>query len=82
MQDDTVLLRRHFREVGDERPRRLIGFRMDSILCHRDDIRPIFDLELEGSPLQAVRDEISLQRVRKYIVDNPCQWQQDKLFVE
>jgi REP element-mobilizing transposase RayT len=31
---------------------------------------------------QIVRDEISLQRVREYIVNNPCQWQQDKLFEE
>jgi REP element-mobilizing transposase RayT len=31
---------------------------------------------------QIVRDEISLQRVREYIVNNPRQWQQDKLFAE
>jgi putative transposase len=30
---------------------------------------------------QIVRDEISLQRIREYIVNNPYQWQQDKLFV-
>lgn len=29
---------------------------------------------------QIVRDETSLQRIREYIVNNPCQWQQDKLF--
>ena len=31
---------------------------------------------------QIVRDEISLQRVREYIVNNPRQWQKDKLFAE
>jgi REP element-mobilizing transposase RayT len=30
---------------------------------------------------QIVRDEISLRRIREYIVNNPCQWQQDDLFV-
>jgi REP element-mobilizing transposase RayT len=30
---------------------------------------------------QIVRDETSLRRIREYIVNNPCQWQQDKLFV-
>jgi REP element-mobilizing transposase RayT len=29
---------------------------------------------------QIVRDETSLRRIREYIVNNPCQWQQDKLF--
>ena len=29
---------------------------------------------------QIVRDEISLRRMRGYIVNNPYQWQQDKLF--
>jgi len=29
---------------------------------------------------QIVRDEISLRRMREYIVNNPYQWQQDKLF--
>jgi len=29
---------------------------------------------------QIVHDEISLRRIRKYIVNNPYQWQQDKLF--
>jgi len=29
---------------------------------------------------QIVRDEISLQRMREYVVNNPYQWQQDKLF--
>ncbi len=29
---------------------------------------------------QIIRDEISLRRIREYIVNNPCQWQQDKLF--
>jgi putative transposase len=29
---------------------------------------------------QIVRDETSLQRIREYIVNNPHQWQQDKLF--
>jgi REP element-mobilizing transposase RayT len=29
---------------------------------------------------QIVRDEISLRRIREYIVNNPYQWQQDKLF--
>jgi REP element-mobilizing transposase RayT len=29
---------------------------------------------------QIIRDEISLRRVREYIVNNPCQWRQDKLF--
>jgi putative transposase len=29
---------------------------------------------------QIVRDETSLQRIREYIINNPCQWQQDKLF--
>jgi len=29
---------------------------------------------------QIVRNETSLQRIRKYIVNNPCQWQQDELF--
>jgi putative transposase len=31
---------------------------------------------------QIVRDEISLRRVREYIINNPRQWQQDKLFAE
>jgi REP element-mobilizing transposase RayT len=31
---------------------------------------------------QIIRDEISLRRVREYIVNNPCQWQRDKLFAE
>jgi putative transposase len=31
---------------------------------------------------QIVRDEISLRRVREYIINNPRQWQQDKLFVK
>jgi len=30
---------------------------------------------------QIVRNEISLRRIREYIVNNPCQWQQDDLFV-
>ena len=30
---------------------------------------------------QIVRDEILLRRIREYIVNNPYQWQQDKLFV-
>ncbi|MFB0525412.1 MAG: transposase [Phycisphaerae bacterium] len=30
---------------------------------------------------QIVRDEISLRRIREYIVNNPYQWQKDKLFV-
>ncbi len=29
---------------------------------------------------QIVRDEISLRRIREYIVNNPYQWQKDKLF--
>lgn len=29
---------------------------------------------------QIVRDEISMRRIREYIVNNPHQWQQDKLF--
>jgi putative transposase len=31
---------------------------------------------------QIVRDETSLRRVREYIINNPRQWQQDKLFAE
>lgn len=31
---------------------------------------------------QIVRDEISLRRVHEYIINNPRQWQQDKLFAE
>jgi len=29
---------------------------------------------------QIVRDEISLRRIREYIINNPYQWQKDKLF--
>jgi len=29
---------------------------------------------------QIVRNKTSLQRIREYIVNNPCQWQQDELF--
>ncbi len=29
---------------------------------------------------QIIRDEISLRRIREYIVNNPYQWQNDKLF--
>jgi putative transposase len=31
---------------------------------------------------QIIRDETSLQRIREYIANNPCQWQRDKLFVQ
>jgi len=31
---------------------------------------------------QIIRDETSLRRVREYIINNPRQWQQDKLFAE
>ncbi|MGA2679328.1 MAG: transposase [Sedimentisphaerales bacterium] len=31
---------------------------------------------------QIIRDETSLRRVREYIIKNPRQWQQDKLFAE
>jgi putative transposase len=31
---------------------------------------------------QIIRDEISLRHVREYIINNPCQWRQDKLFTE
>jgi putative transposase len=30
---------------------------------------------------QIVRDETSLRRICEYIANNPCQWQQDKLFM-
>jgi len=29
---------------------------------------------------QIIRDEIALRCIREYIVNNPCQWPQDKLF--
>lgn len=29
---------------------------------------------------EIIRDETSLQRIREYIINNPAQWQQDKLF--
>jgi putative transposase len=31
---------------------------------------------------QIVRDKNSLSRIREYIIDNPYQWQQDRLFAE
>ena len=59
MQTDAISFRSYFRNIGDKSLWRLIGFGVNSIFGHGDDIGLIFDFELERPPLQTIGDEIA-----------------------
>ena len=50
--------------IRDRRAQRGVGLRVDGISRYRDDIRLIFDLEIERTPLQPVGDEVALNTRR------------------
>jgi len=59
MQGHAIFFRCYPGYIGDGRAQRWMCLRVDGISRDSDDIRLVFDLEFERSPLQAIGDEVS-----------------------
>ena len=64
MQADACTLGRNLGYVRNQCPQGGVRLCVDCILCDRNEIGSIFDLEFEWSPFQAIRNEVALDAGR------------------